>query len=386
MRVRIVYLLVMMLIFLSSCGNASTGSTGQQPTTAAQPPAPSIVASASGVAAAPSSDEGANLPPCPDIQPISGPIVFGYGNNIQAMKESVGEPQQLTKIPDTWWAHEPAWSPDGQTLAYSLDRPASDPQLDWLPVGVICAADRETGKGRVLARGKVETDSFSEVSWTPDGKALLIVLHRRLLDDKKQYLGDKTMIVRFDIATSDYQTLIDNAISPALSPDGKHLAYINLDDTAGNTPVMVAQADGKEARPLLPNNAQVGTAYTPRWSPDGSQITFTATSGTIPTSKAPKIPGRDSPLRAFFDRLTGVSVAEAHGLPAFLYIVGADGKGLHRLSEKGLDDPRAAWSPDGKRLAFLSGTFGVTLVDLASGKEQHITDQGNFGGISWASK
>ena len=33
-------------------------------------------------------------------------------------------------------------------LAYTLSRPAADPDLSWLPVGIICGLDRDTGKVR----------------------------------------------------------------------------------------------------------------------------------------------------------------------------------------------------------------------------------------------
>src|SRR3712207_8568947 len=36
---------------------------------------------------------------------------------------------RLTSLTGQEWAREPAWSPDGQTLAFTLVRPASDPTL-----------------------------------------------------------------------------------------------------------------------------------------------------------------------------------------------------------------------------------------------------------------
>ena len=317
---------------------------------------------------------------CPDAPgPIAGPIVFGSENNIYAVKVDGSGLQQLTNLADTLWAHEPAWSPDGKTLAFTFDKPSADPALNWLPVGTICAMDRATGKGRTLAKGAVETDSLAEADWEPDGKSVLVVLHRRQLDNQKQYLGDITMAARYDLGTNKLAELINDAVSPDKSHDGKQIAYVHLDQQTFNVTLMLADPSGKNTRSLIPSPPQFSSLLTPRWSPDGRQLVFTASGNSQAGGGAV-----DHPARTIIERLLGISVAEAHGIPAFLWLVDADGKNLRRISPRGLDDPRAAWSPDGKTLAYSTGGGGVTLLDLASNKEHLITQQGNYSGIAWA--
>jgi hypothetical protein len=50
-----------------------------------------------------------------------------------------------------------------------------------------------------------------------------VVLHRRQLDSQKQYLGDKTMTARYDLASGKIEPLIDDAIRDcyaAINDDG----------------------------------------------------------------------------------------------------------------------------------------------------------------------
>src|SRR5207244_1713802 len=154
-------------------------------------------------------------------------------------------------------------------------------------------------------------------------------------------------------------------------------AYVHLDQQTFDVTLMVADPSGKSTRSLIPSPPQFSSLLTPRWSPDGRQLVFTASGNSQAGGGAV-----DHPARTIIDRLLGISVAEAHGIPAFLWLVDADGKNLRRISPRGLDDPRAAWSPDGKTLAYSTGGGGVTLLDLASNQEHMITQQGNYGGIA----
>ena len=57
------------------------------------------------------------------------------------------------------------------------------------------------------------------------------------------------------------------------------------------------------------------------------------------------------------------------------------------LTERGLDDPRAAWSPDGQQLAYIAGLdTGLYLWMSATGEVRRLADQGDYGGVTWATK
>jgi len=119
-------------------------------------------------------------------------------------------------------------------------------------------------------------------------------------------------------------------INPQLSPDGTRVAFtrINCDEkrTGYETSIWIAATDGKEA--LLRMTSGKHDAQ-PRWSPDGKQLIFVRGGDKDQTGK-PK-PGQLAVLS-----LAGGEARITTDLP------------------KGASNP--VWSPDGKRIAFLSST------------------------------
>ncbi len=330
-----------------------------------------------------SNDTGApGASQCPDAPgPITGPIVFGSKNNLLAMAETGGATLQLTNVTEGIFTYEPAWSPDGQRLAFTFARPLADPALSWLPIGTICGMDRATGKGRTLARSNVATESLTEPVWTPDGRALLLTMHQPQLDANGQFTGDQMSIVRYDLESGVMQQLVKNGYSPTVSPDGTRIAYLQIDLEDLGLDLMVADQNAQRAQ-VVEIDAGLGLIVAPRWSPDGRSLLFTASGGKAETALRPR--------RSLLDRLLGIDVAYAHGPPAELWLLDAPGGDApqkpRQLTKKGLDDPHGAWGPAGKNIAYINGYGGVVLLDVVTGAEQRLSDQGDYGGITWASR
>ena len=160
-----------------------------------------------------------------------------------------GAAQVLTRVGGGLFAYEPAWSPDGRTLAYTLSRPAADPDLSWLPVGIICGLDRDTGKGRLLAQGSEPLYGLNEASWSPDGTYLLVTLHQPQLNESRQFTGDKITLARYDLASGTLEALIDDAMSGTLSSDGSRLAFVHINPQDLAVTLMVGNGDAGDAGP-----------------------------------------------------------------------------------------------------------------------------------------
>jgi TolB protein len=128
---------------------------------------------------------------------------------------------------------------------------------------------------------------------------------------------------------------------PAWSPDGKHIAFarisgalrpkgskINHATAYYRDELIVTDGNGRHPRTLVWRGPWRGDPKAPVWSPDGKRIVFL---GTYMNSK------------------TNGSGCECRSL----YVVNADGSGLHRILAPGLrPGGRPDWSPGGSTILF----------------------------------
>jgi TolB protein len=193
---------------------------------------------------------------------------------------------------------EPAWSPDGRSLAFvregvqpaifvlrldggALRRvtPGSSPA--WSPDGSRLVFSRRTARGADLFSARPDGSGLrrltrtsaveAEPDWSPDGRLIAFVRASR-------GGGSHVYVMRPDgrgVRRVTSGPLEDT--SPTWSPDGKQLAFVREDATLGASRVYVTSMDGRRVRPLV-GQLQLDPAATfesdPAWSPDGKRIAF----------------------------------------------------------------------------------------------------------------
>ena len=154
-------------------------------------------------------------------------------------------------------------------------------------------------------------------------------------------------------------------ILPAISPDGKSVAY-----GSGNTVSMriyVRPVAGGRSIPVTDDSS--GVQSHPRWSPDGTRILFLAGGGVFSAPAAggparPEVPpGRPTPI---------VSAAWSPDGKTIAYVIGDS---LFLRSEDGTSRPLASffepgactWSPSGRLIACGTGNAIALIVDAGFG-------------------
>jgi TolB protein len=151
--------------------------------------------------------------------------------------------------------------------------------------------------------------------------------------------GDKYQIYTAKSDGSNIQRLTTDSnigyFNPQFSPDGKHILYY-AEKGDGKDQVWLMNADGSNQKLLTAN---IGHNIFPGWSPDGKRIIFSSSK-------------RDAQSDGSY--VTG----------SFVYTMNSDGSNLAKLNE--IRSFFARYSPDGKKIAYVSGAFPQSAIYVAN--------------------
>lgn len=198
----------------------------------------------------------------------------------------------------------PVWSPDGKEIAFSSLVSAPGPQIgklptppkgaNWaepphvydrliyrfngrgyLPPGFtqLFVVSADGGAPRQVSSGNFPHDSAA--AWTPDGKYLLESGH---MSPDYEYFISETETYQFSVVDGTMRQLTHRKgpnNSPAISPDGKRIAYTGYDDHFQGyqvTHLYVMNRDGSEPHQMLTSLDR--DVVGPHWAADGSGIYF----------------------------------------------------------------------------------------------------------------
>lgn len=174
---------------------------------------------------------------------------------------------------------------------------------------------------------------------------------------------------------SNQKMVSDFASEPSFSPDGKRIAFYAWEGTEGGNGLWIMNADGT-GREVKRNDANVRF---PRWSPDNKYIAFwtprVQVYNLVDASVREVVDGEHPAWSPDGQRLVAKSCATGGG-GCGLYIVGVDGGGKTPLTDNA-EDGIPAWSPNGRKIAFIckpaGDTFDICTVNADGSGRQNLT-------------
>ncbi len=228
-------------------------------------------------------------------------------------------PLTRTEIADEWQA---AFSPDGKWIAFLSDRGDDDARTQvWL-----MRADGGEAEALTEFRGGV-----SDFDWSPDSTRLAVIANDPLRpEDEEEPEQPEPIVIDRHYFKEDYTGWVTGR--------RQHLYLFEI--------------EGRKATQLTTGG---NDEHMPAWSPDGSRIAYV-------TKRGPN-PDRNLNWDIFV-----VEAREGGAEKPVTRFTGAD-------NDPSLES-RPAWSPDGKRIAYLQGgedkwiyytPWSLAVVDVASG-------------------
>ena len=227
-------------------------------------------------------------------------------------------------------------------------------------------------------------EGVSDPRFSPDGSTIAFV--RTDVDQKQNRRRSEIWLVPSDGSRPPMAltTVPQSSTSPRWSPDGKAIAFLSArpvaGDAAGDAPrnqVWLLSMSGGEARRVT--NAQNGVSSF-QWSPDGTKFVVVSRSGPTDSAKSPSdvrhyrhANYKFNDTGWFDDKRSHVWVVEV-----------ATGRSQQVTSGDDWNDTDPQWSPDGRRIAFVSDRTGhafdegrntdVWTIDIDGGGLTKISD------------
>jgi Tol biopolymer transport system component len=267
---------------------------------------------------------------------LMGFLVLQQGDAGRAQGRGPGQGPESSHLGDT----NPVWSRTGDLIVFVSTR-------DSKPEIYVMNAD---GKAPRRLTTSPPGMGSSTPAWSPDGRRITFV--------SGSLGGSQIFVMNAD--GGDQTLLASGGVNrtPAWSPDGRKIAF--LSNRTGSDRVYVMAAAGGEPV-VLPAEWPWLLGFS--WSPDGKHLVFAA-------DKSEAIPA-PFPLPYTFREESVITVVDATG------------RNQTTIVRDTTWDSEPAWSPDGKRIAFLSsGTIWVMNPDGRG--RLPLTSEGASSGPVWS--
>ena len=315
----------------------------------------------------------------PTFSPDGKRIAFtwsgGQGDNTDIYIKQIGteDLQRLTtdSAPDI----QPRWSPDGLYIAF-LRQTADDYGLYLIPS--IGGTERQLTKLSLLPPIRFDV---SQVDWSPDGKWLAVSDRPSAREPFSIFMVDRDSGERRRLTSPGAE--INGDLSPAVSPDGKTVAYRHF-ESGGVSEIYLVPVAGGEPRRLTFSDV---VKSSPAWTPDGRDILFLSESGgNIGLWRMPAAGGTPERVEAVGQAVTSFAISPQGESLAWtqtindsnIWQVELSGAALptgRKQSAKMLisstkGDVASQFSPDGQRIVFASSRSGRIAIWISGSDGQ----------------
>lgn len=267
--------------------------------------------------------------------PDSREVIYSMAGSLWRQKIDSTAAQQLTHGPG--YDYQPDWSPDGRSVVYCSY------QKDAIELWLL---DLVSGKTQQLTSGGAVN---VEPRWSPDGKRIAFVsttynkrFHIFLGEVRDARLENVARLTGETRSTLPryYYSAYDHEISPVWSPDGAEILFVSNRGHIHGTGGFWRMKAQPGAEPREIHYEETTWKARPDFSPDGTRIVYSSYLGR-----------------------------QWHQL----WLMPANGGDAFPVSYGEWDETSVRWSPDGKRLAFISNRNGNTelWIQQASNGAQH---------------
>jgi Tol biopolymer transport system component/DNA-binding winged helix-turn-helix (wHTH) protein len=313
----------------------------------------------------------------PSFSPDGNQIAFvwngekGDNEDIYVKLFDAERPLRLTSDPaiDT----SPAWSPDGRSIAF-LRRLTRGSEIYLVPV--IGGPERKLA-GVNAPRDEVKGNR--SLAWSPDGEFLAVVETPSLSDPFS--VSNPFSIYLHSVKTNNRRRLTSppsdgrflRDIDPAISPDGKMLAFARSTLAGVSHEIFLVPLAGGEPKQLTFDDRYIQGLT---WTGDGREIVYSSGRGGVASLwKIPVKGGRPEPLTGIGQRTSSPAIATRGDRMAFteeivdtniwsLDLSGPAGSPQipTRLISSTRQDNSPHYSQEGKKLVFISNRSGSAEI------------------------
>ena len=249
----------------------------------------------------------------------------------------------------------PSVSPQGDRIAYFSDR------RQYTDVYLMSAFDGRVLRRLVRGERSMQFEAIpllrTSITWSPDGDRLALVASSQGRD--RIYVVDANsgnVVRRLDLPCNELSF-------PAWSPVSDSLVVLGL--TQGRSDLWLVSAKSGQVARLTDDSWD---EKEPTWSPDGKRIAFAS--------------DRSAPI--VLEPQPHVGANSRYGI----YEIDVATRAVRLILDTAGEDHAPAWSPDGRKLAFItdrSGAPNLTLYDSEDSTITQLTDlSGGVLSLSWS--